>query len=147
MWEKIRKGIHVTCDVVEFVLAIIVGGSLIVSLVLQAPGLLQMLMESESTAGFIEVLEEIMNLVVGIEFIKMLCKPNPDNVIEVLLFLVARHLIIGEHAAFDIFLSVVSIAILFLVRQLFHIVHERKHYMAKKVADWIYKEEEEKEKK
>lgn len=138
MWEKTRKIIHISCDAIEFILAVLVGIALIVSLVLQTPTMANILLESNSTAGFTEVLEEVMNIVVGIEFIKMLCKPNTDNVIEVLLFLVARHMIIGEHDALDIFLSVLSIAILFTVRQLFHILHERKSYLSRSISKKIY---------
>ena len=89
----------------------------------------------EDLTGFINM---GFGLVIGIEFIKMLCKPNPDNVIEVLLFLVARHMIIDENTALDILLSVLSIAILFIVRQAFHIVHERKSQLVNKVAQKIH---------
>lgn len=140
--EKLRKGMHVACDVIEFLLAIIVCVALIASLFIQAPGMIGILIHSDSTAGFIEVLEQIMNIVVGIEFIKMLCKPNPDNVIEVLLFLVARHMIVGNNSAMDIFVSVLSIAILFIVRQAFHIVHERRNHLVRHVATKIYGEDE-----
>lgn len=126
MWEKTRKIMHQICDAIEFLLAIIVCIALIASLVMQAPGMVDVLKEANSTAGFIEVLEQIMNIVVGIEFIKMLCKPNTDNVIEVLIFLIARHMIIGENSALDIFLSVLSMAILFVVKQGTHIVREKK---------------------
>lgn len=138
MWEKTRKIMHQICDILEFLLAIIVCIALVAAMVMQAPGMVKMLTESNGTEGFIEVLEQIMNMVVGIEFIKMLCKPNPDNVIEVLLFLVARHMIIDENTALDILLSVLSIAILFIVRQAFHIVHERKSQLVNKVAQKIY---------
>ena len=55
-------------------------------------------------------------VMVGIEFIKMLCKPSAENVIEVLVFLIARHMIIGSNSALDILLSVVSVALLYGVR-------------------------------
>ena len=48
----------------------------------------------------------------------MLCKPNAENSFEVLIFLVSRHMIIGNTSALDMFLSVVSIAILCVLRRL-----------------------------
>ena len=41
-------------------------------------------------------LERSLDIVIGIEFIKMLCRPSADNVIEVLIFLTARHMIVAE---------------------------------------------------
>ena len=43
----------------------------------------------------------------------MLCKPNAANVIEVLVFLISRHMIIQETTAIEDLLSVISISLLF----------------------------------
>ena len=56
----------------------------------------------------------------------MLCKPNSDNVIEALVFLVSRHMVIGTNSAIDNLFSIISIAILFLVKALIH-DQKRKH--------------------
>lgn len=53
--------------------------------------ILELLLKSGNTAEFLIFLEDMFSLVVGIEFIKMLCRPSADNVIEVLIFLTARH--------------------------------------------------------
>ena len=72
------------------------------------------LLHSESFSHFLEL---CLNVVVGIEFLKMLCRHNMDAVIEVLLFTLARHLIIGQHTMLEGLLCIVSIAILFVVRK------------------------------
>lgn len=58
--------------------------------------ILELLLKSGNTAEFLIFLEDMFSLVVGIEFIKMLCQPSADNVIEVLIFLTARHMIVAE---------------------------------------------------
>ena len=58
--------------------------------------ILELLLKSGNTAEFLIFLEDMFSLVVGIEFIKMLCRPSADNVIEVLIFLTARHMIVAE---------------------------------------------------
>ena len=65
MWEKTRKIMHQICDILEFLLAIIVCIALVAAMVMQAPGMVKMLTDSNGTEGFIEVLEQIMNMVVG----------------------------------------------------------------------------------
>lgn len=116
MREKARNLIQKGSDILELLLAVAVGIGLIVSLVLYIPEGADLLTKSGDTGTFLLFLEDIFNIVVGIEFIKMLCKPSAENVIEVLVFLVARHMIIGSNSALEILLSVVSVALLYGVR-------------------------------
>ena len=67
-----------------------------------------------------DYLAKIFMLVIGIEFLQMLCRPNADNIIEVLIFLVARHMIVYDTTPFDDFVSVISIAILCILRRYLH---------------------------
>lgn len=116
MREKARNFIQKSCDVLELLVAVAVGVGLIVSLILYIPEGVALLTESGDTSTFLLFLEDMFSVVVGIEFIKMLCKPSAENVIEVLVFLIARHMIIGSNSALDILLSVVSVALLYGVR-------------------------------
>ena len=116
MREKARILIQKGCDVLELVLAVAVGIGLVVSLFRYIPEGIKLLTGTGGTAGFLQFLEEIFGIVVGIEFIKMLCKPSAENVIEVLVFLIARHMIIGSNSALDILLSVVAVILLYLLR-------------------------------
>lgn len=125
MWEKLRKAMQVVCDVLELLTAICVGFALLISVVLFIPELPKLISESGSTDQFLIFLEEIFNLVVGIEFMKLLCKPSTDHVIEIVIFLVARHMIITNDSAMDIFLSVLSIGILCVIRKFSRIVNEK----------------------
>ena len=63
-----------------------------------------------------DILELLLKSGNTAEFIKMLCRPSADNVIEVLIFLTARHMIVGGSSSLDIFLSVLSVALLYGVR-------------------------------
>lgn len=116
MRDNIFKIIHKACDILELLVAVLVAAGLICSLILYLPFGLELLLESGDTSEFLIFLEDMFNLVVGIEFIKMLCRPSSDNVIEVLIFLTARHMIVGGNSSLDIFLSVLSVALLYGVR-------------------------------
>ncbi len=129
MREKVRNFIQKCCDVLELLLAIAVGIGLIISLILYIPEGAALLTSSGDTSTFLLFLEDMFNIVVGIEFIKMLCKPSAENVIEVLVFLVARHMIIGSNSALDILLSVVSVALLYGVRL---VLRQKKNHHKKK---------------
>jgi hypothetical protein len=71
----------------------------------------------QQAGAFLEFLDCIFAIVIGIEFVKMLCKPNAENVIEVLIFLISRHMIIQESTAVEDLLAVVSVCILFIVQR------------------------------
>lgn len=71
----------------------------------------------EGMQSFQAVLEQAFNLVIGIEFIKMLAKHTPGSAIEVLLFAMARQLVIGHMALFENLLGIIAIAIIFIIRR------------------------------
>ena len=62
-------------------------------------------------------LEQAFNLVIGIEFIKMLAKHTPGSAIEVLLFAMARQLVIGHMTPVENLLGVIAIGIIFIIRK------------------------------
>ena len=66
-------------------------------------------------------LERALDIVIGIEFIKMLAKHSPGSSLEVLLYAIARHMVIGHESAFENLLSVVAIALIFVVRKFFFV--------------------------
>ena len=62
-------------------------------------------------------LQRALDIVIGIEFIKMLAKHSPGSALEVLLYAIARHMIVGHESAVENFISVASIALIFFVRK------------------------------
>ena len=58
---------------------------------------------------------------VGAEFIKMLAKHSPGSSLEVLLYAIARHLVVGHDSAVENLLSVGAIALIFIVRKFFFV--------------------------
>ena len=63
-------------------------------------------------------LGEILQVVIAIEFVKMLAKHTPESVIEVLLFAIARKLIVDHSIdALQLLIGVAAIAILFAIRK------------------------------
>ena len=66
-------------------------------------------------------LERSLDIVIGIEFIKMLAKHSPGSSLEVLLYAIARHLVVGHDSALENLLSVGAIALIFIVRKYFFV--------------------------
>ena len=83
----------------------------VVPLIKMLPGLLVDTNEVEISL----FLQRALDIVIGIEFIKMLAKHSPGSALEVLLY--ARHMIVGHESAVENFISVASIALIFCVRK------------------------------
>ena len=116
--KKIVKGLQQICRILELVVAVFVLIGIlaaIISLLKDNLSIFGELLEDMTT--FRHYLEKIFVLVIGIEFLEMLCHPTSDNVVQVLIFLVARHMIVGETTPFEDFISVLSIAVLFVLRK------------------------------
>lgn len=60
---------------------------------------------------------DALKLIIGIEFVKMLIRQTPETVVEVLLFAMARKLIIGTFTSVDIVVGIGAIAVLFVIRR------------------------------
>lgn len=73
--------------------------------------------DTTGTQTFQQVLEQAFNLAIGIEFIKMLAKHTPGSAIEVLVFAMARQLVIGHMTPVENLLGVIAIGIIFIIRK------------------------------
>ena len=121
-WVKriFRDQIAEAAGILEVVLSGIVLAALLMSivpLVELMPGLL-------TDADSLEIrtfLERALDIVIGIEFIKMLAKHSPGSSLEVLLYAIARHMVVGHESALENLLSVGAIALIFIVRKFFFV--------------------------
>ena len=124
--EKLKSLLFTVCDVLELA----AGCIMVVGIVLSMIGFVteksiygDLLHES---GAFLDFVERVFTLVIGMEFLQMLCKPNNDNVIEILIFLVARHMIVGTTTPVQDLISVVSIILLSLLRAYLHDRHRKR---------------------
>lgn len=65
-------------------------------------------------------LADALQIIIGIEFIKMLAKHTPGSAVEVLLFAIARKIIVEHNTMLDTLIGVVAIAILFATKKYLH---------------------------
>ena len=141
--KKLKKFILTGSEVLEFIVAVLtlVGIVLSVFSLVRDAGIFKQLLTD--TSVFKQYLEQIFLLVIGIEFLVMLCRPNSENVIEILIFLVARHMIVGDTTPYEDFVSVVSVVILCIVRRYLRVSGEErdKKKAAESGADDIQKEQ------
>ena len=105
-------------------LEILLSGLVLIGLLLSMVPLLQWMPGLLFDGNEVEIrtfLERSLDIVIGIEFIKMLAKHSPGSSLEVLLYAIARHMVVGHESALDNLISVGAIALIFVVRKFFFV--------------------------
>lgn len=69
------------------------------------------------TSFFTSFLSQALSLVVGVEFVKMLCRHSAQTVVEVLLFATARQMVVEHLNPTQTLIGIVGITILFAIRK------------------------------
>lgn len=127
MWDKVRKKFSDTCDILELCMAVAVVCGIIIAVINLGPELHYYWEHRMEEGAFLHYLDAVFNVVIGIEFMKMLCKPTSTNIIEALIFLIARHMIVTSTTPVEDLVSVISISILFLFRRFMLMTKPDKH--------------------
>lgn len=103
--------------ILELIISCIIGIAVVILGVKLFAQMLSMTISSSNEDILVEILDKAMTLAIGVEFIKMLCKHTPATVIEVLLFAIARQLVVMHTSPLENLITIASIAILFAVRK------------------------------
>lgn len=99
---------------IEVLLAIII---MIVIVCLIGETIVQLFQTSILDMNFTNFLSNTLGLVIGIEFVKLLCKHTPETLIEVLMFAVARQMVVEHMPIWELLVGAGVIAALFAIRK------------------------------
>lgn len=117
MLDKLRNKNFRFLNYLEFLVSVIIIISIIIEGGYLITQIFKMPFAEEMDVYFSDFLGDALNLVIGLEFIKMLNGHNPELVIDVLIYTIARSLVVQHPDNVGILLGVISITILFVVRK------------------------------
>lgn len=117
MKRFLREQVMKFSDILETVIGILLALSIGISVIYLVGDIRSIVTNQSDLESFNQYLAVAFNLVIGIEFIKMLCKHTPETVIEVLLFAIARKLIVEHTSTMENLVGIISIGILFATRK------------------------------
>ena len=127
MKKGISKFFTVSIHILEYVVAAL---SLIVLVCLIGYEIFKMF----SIEGYFNdpdlYIQNILTIVVGLEFVRMLINLTPANILEVLIVAIARQVILAHEGSLSNLLSVLCIAGLFAIRKFLVPKRELSHEMA-----------------
>ena len=70
-----------------------------------------------SPEQFTEFLGNALTLLIGVKFVKMLAKHTAENLLEVLMFAIARQMVVEHLNMVETLIGVVAIAVIFAIRK------------------------------
>lgn len=114
---KVRVHLAAVASFLEIFLACLLALALGICALRMLPTLRDLALLPEPVHSFHEYLETLFVLVIGTEALKMLCKHTPGSALEVLLFTIAREMVVKETSPVENLIVVVSIAVIFAVRK------------------------------
>ena len=114
---KIPNFIYRIAQFLEILISVIVIVAIAVSLYAVLVELHVMANSPDNVDMLTEFLATAFTVVIGIEFLKMLSRHNMSSVVEVLLFAIARQMVIEHTSAIENLIMVIAIAILFTIRK------------------------------
>lgn len=117
-----RKYLQVRLYELSYYVEILISIILLVSLLILTGHLALMLTGIFSIKSGLDTylqnfLNQAMSIAIGVELIKMLSKHTSGTIIEVLLFVIARQIVVAHGSPVDSLLSVVALTILFATRK------------------------------
>lgn len=117
MRKKIQETIFEICYILEAAIAVVVGIAVIILCIKLFKDMFADVIYNQDENVLVNVLDSAMTLAIGVEFIKMLCKHTPETVVEVLLFAIAKQLVVFHTTPLENMINVAAIAGLFAVRK------------------------------
>ena len=117
--EKLKQGYANLSEWLEHIMAAIVLIAIVIAIASLWEPFKEFLHTRTESGSFLEYMASVFDIVIGIEFFKLLCKPRKDTMLEVLMFVIARHMIIEHTTAVENLLSIIAISILIIVDRYF----------------------------
>ena len=117
MKNKLNELIYTISRYTEIALSAIMLVVIIVLIIPMIYNFISIPMLSIKASQFTEFLGNILTLIIGVEFVKMLAKHTAENLLEVLMFAIARQMIVEHLNMIDTLIGIISIAIIFFIRK------------------------------
>ena len=116
MKKYLNAALHKLTVLLEFIISFVLAAGIIillVQLILSMPNVPDL----SIYPNYEDLVETCFNLIIGVELIRMLYQHKPSTVFEVLLFAIARQVIMAHNNPVSSLIGVISIALLFATRK------------------------------
>ena len=119
MRQYLKNEVFKVSKWVELFISAIIMIAVIGGTIYLVKDVVQLMMNYPSSRDIYKFVGVAFNLVICIEFVKMLCKHTPDTLVEVMMFAIARQMIVEHTSPQQNLIVVLAIAILFTIKKFF----------------------------
>ncbi len=105
----------------EIYISLIIMAAVVIGSIGLIKGLYEVYLYAKNVEYFQDFLSYALALIIAIELIRMLIRHTPGSIIEVLLFAMARKLIVTKEDILSLLWGIIGIAILFIIRKYFFV--------------------------
>ena len=117
MRARMREKMLTVAQGMEIVMAVVILAAIVIRAVLLVVGVVQQLGEDSMSFSIDDFLSKVLLIIMGIEFVKMLMLHTYGAVIDVLLFAMARQMIVTHNGPEGTLISVLSVAVIFAIKK------------------------------
>lgn len=115
--KKISDTIFSFSRCIEIILSVIIMIAIIIMILPIVYHFISKPFFNITSEQFTEFLGNILTMLIGVEFVKMLARHTAENQLEVLTFAIVRQMVIEHKNMFETLLGVVAIGLIFAVRK------------------------------
>ncbi len=125
--RRLNEIIYQVARYLEILFSMIILLVIAISIVPLLENLLHTSIPNMGRDVFTQFLSDALTLVVGLEFVKMLCKHTAETLLEVLMFATARQMVVEHLNTLETLIGVAAIAALFATQK-YRIVRQGENY-------------------
>lgn len=119
MTRKLRKYLDHFSEILERFMAVIVIIAVVAAIITLWEPFENFWLHRTEPGAFTGFLERVLDIIIGIELFKMLCKPRAATVLEVMMFCIVRHMIVHDTSALENLLTVIGVAVIVITKKYF----------------------------
>ncbi|HHU31552.1 MAG TPA: hypothetical protein GXZ50_02655 [Clostridia bacterium] len=129
-YEKISQTVYWTIRGIEILLAGLLVLLVLASSIFVFGTLIQNYSQIAGFSDFQQLLSYLLLLIIALELAYMLIEHTPNNVVEVMIYAIARKMLIYNTTALDLLVGVITLAILFGVKV--YLIKDRPGFLKSK---------------
>lgn len=109
--SKMEKCLKRVAHMLEVVISVIVLVAVVIGIFFLYDPFKDMVIGRGNTESFLDFMGAVLIIAIGIEFFKVLYRPNVERLLEIVIFVMARHMIVTELTAVEELVTVLGIVI------------------------------------
>ncbi len=104
-------------EVIEIILSVIIILIVVLAIFYLKAPFLEYIADPSGSDALLTFVTYVLNIVICVELFKMLCSPGTETVLDVMMFVIVRHMIVHETSAVENLLTILGVAVIILIKK------------------------------